>query len=641
MLIDQKLKITDFRHSISSLEDLIRQLQCQYFSNAIKPALYRSIFSNWARQTSLLQKVLNFIHYIEIPNNNAVSIELVLQYFIVKDRPISEIWLWISDREKMLSSHTELIQKVRTGQLSMPISNFPYIWILDHNYENIAHEAVRQNNLNLLRSLAFIRDAYQINQRNKEMNSPCHLAVLHENFDLLSILINSPNVDLAIGDINLRTPLHLLLYMNLQYTKKRNQISEKHVSSIVCHMLSQNSALFFLTDAQGYNPIDYALLLGSIAIVSSIFTHHLLPPIPDYTPYFYQALRLNQPSMVNYFTHLYLNCDAVIRHLNTEDIYGQLLSDIVCYCIRNNLLKSLVVLLSKKQFVCSIDCFTTGGNHSSQLPLHLAIDAMKYDGRMEPFRILDKFNVHVNAYSRVERYFPCFSFPEGLSLQSFLKYLREVDCGDPLCHDNFYSYASSLSFSVQNKSSSFNELVSNKDKENVDIFIVPQETHAIALFREIFVKNSAIKCYFPNKSRKYQAGETLEHASRGHIDILSYFCNSFFFQCNPIVTIILSSQSNTTRYPSWKPYNQHSSHYNDTEIPYGYHLLEYLLLHTPFIDLINIQEARSCLTPLAAACAVGNKCFIEVLCRHGARPYTKLNSSYLSNLDFLVDIYMI
>lgn len=623
MRISKKLEITDFSQTVTTFDNLIRQLQCYFFSRAIKPSLYRSLFSRWALQTLLLHKVLNFLHYIEIPNKDQESIYEILEYLAQNDRSIPEIWLWIGEHEKLSTVHSNIINTIRIGdEVSLSISNLPYLWILNENYENIAHEAVHINKIDLLRSLSLLRNADQINQRNIDMNSPCHLAILQEKFDLVTILTNSPNIDLTVRDKNHRTPLHLLLFLALQKARKTKQIVEKQISSILCHMLSRDNSLFFLTDCQGNTPIDYSLLLGSISVVSSIFSHHMIPPIQDITPYFYQSIRLNQPSLVNYFVHLYLNCDTVITLLNTQDVYGKVLSDILCFCIINNYLKSLLVLLSKKQFICSINSFTSScyrSNHT-QLPLHFAIDAMKFEGRMEPFRILNKFNAHLNSYTReVHKSTPCFSLQKPICLHSYLRYLRDIDYSDSFHHDNFFSYICSLPALHPNQYSLL-------------------EQNAISLLREIFSKNSAIKCYFPNKNRKYQAGEILERNQRENsIDLLSFFCNSFFFQCNPLVTLILSSQSNKTRYPPWIPYHQHSHTFTLNQIPFGYHLLEYLLLHTPFIELINIQESRSCLTPLAAACAVGNKFFIELLCRYHARPYMKLNASYLSKINIFIN----
>ena len=144
--------------------------------------------------------------------------------------------------------------------------------------------------------------------------------------------------------------------------------------------------------------------------------------------------------------------------------------------------------------------------------------------------------------------------------------------------------------------------------------------------------------YLTNKSRRYQATElwlrNLSNQQQNQQqENLKYFCGSLYYYCNPLVTLILSSQSIYTKHPPWRGYsNLHTSTYTRSNdyLFIGYNLLEYLLTHTPFNVLINYQESPTHLTPLAAACLKGNKYFIELLCRNGAIPHMKLNAYFMS-----------
>jgi hypothetical protein len=642
MLVEKKLDPKDLRQSINSLNTLLIRLQCKYFHSAIHPSFSRNVFGRWALQTSLLQKVLSFLHFIEIPNQNIVESMLsILQYLGDPQRILSDIWIWIGEHERISHSHENLLEDLKSND-NFAFSRLPlsHLWILDSNYENIAHQTIHFNRIECLKYLSSLPNASQINQRNHEMNSPCHLALLQGKYELVSLLINSPNIDLTVQDLNQRTPLHLLLTLCLQQQRKKIQLPEKRISFLVTSMLSRDSSLFFLRDSQGYRPFEYSIMLGSVLIVATIFSHHLLPPITDFSPYLHQSIRFNHPALVNYFVNLYLNCDHLITLLNTSDISGSTLAEILCYCLEKNYLKSMLVLLSKKQFICAINSFTPSPSpspslslflsslstedSSKRLPLHCAVDLMKFEGKMEPYRILDKFGVHVITYTsdttktpRLSRPLINPAAPDALSLIETLHTLHtslvKIDHSKLDRHDNIFSYLCAIY-------PRYPCLDTHQFKTI--------ERNSIDLLREIFCNRHphlrSLKCYITHKSRKYQAAEIWNEESLGSDSFLKYFCNSFSFQCNPIVTVILSSQSISPSHP------RSSSHQLEDRIFLGYHLLEYLLTHTPFIDLINAQEAWSQLTPLAAACVVGNRSFIELLCRHGARTDMKFNAHSLS-----------
>jgi hypothetical protein len=651
-----------YLHNSVSLDKFLIQLQSPFFQS-IAPFLYRCHFSRWALQTTLLKKVCNFLHLIDIPNLSKDSILSTLKYLGNDKLPIPEVWIWIGEHERILIEHQQLLNELQTKEdLMFPVSSLTYIWILTPQYENIAHEAIHFNQLHFLSSLCYLPNASQINQRNIDLNSPCHLAILQEKFEFVTVLINSPNIDLTVCDRNLRTPLHLLLFLSLQKIRMKIILFEKKVSTLILQILSRDPSLFFLVDCQGLHSLDYALMIGKIPILSSLFSHHLLPSILDYSPYLYQSLRFNQPPLVNYFVQLYLSCDTVVQLLNTSDLSGQILSDLLCYCIEKNHLKSLLVLLSKKQFVCAINSFTSSSFSLSSsssfnnrvdrhLPLHCAINAMKFNGRIEPFRILDKFGVHINVPVQEQREFQTSPSrpPASHSLMStFQAWLIQYDHSHYSSHDNIFSYLCAIQSSQSVHQTPSYSSSSSPTNHYSDLSLTdPQEMYfhhldsiernAIALLREVFVKNYSLKCYLTNTSRKYQAAERWERAteptpSSSSDRVLFYFWNSFSFQCNPLVTTILSSQSHTTRSPPWRVYQLHSSHLHQYERVrfLGYPLLDYLLTHTPFSELINAQEARSRLTPLAAACLSGNKTLIELLCRHGANRNMKLNAYHLS-----------
>jgi ankyrin repeat protein len=656
MLVSGEFNPQDLHRSVS-LNSFLIQLQSPYFK-AIPPSLYRCHFGRWALQTSLLNKTCNFLHLVDLPNLSKDSLQSTLDYLRDHDRLLPEIWLWIGEHESILVQHSRLLDELRLRDdgLVIPPSSLPYLWILDLNYENIAHEAIHLNRLRFLSSLAYLPHAFQINQRNIDLNSPCHLAIIQQKLDLALVLVNSPNIDLTVKDRNLRTPLHLLLFLSLQKIQKKVFLLEKNVATITLQIVSRDTSLFFLPDGQGHSPLDYALMIGKIPILSCLFSHHLLPPIADYSSYLYQSLRLNQPPLVNYFAQLYLNCDAVIKLLNTSDLSGQILSDLLCYCIQKNHLKSLLVLLSKKQFVCAVNSFTSGTSRllfgdrfslrdedkeaDKRLPLHYAVDAMKFCGRIDPFRILDKFGVHVNVATQEQRQ-P--NPPSGHSfIDLFQTWLVRYDHSRCSSHDNIFSYLCVIQSSPsvhQSSTCSSSELLSPPEERYFQ-HLHSVERNAITLLRELFFKNHSLRCYLTNTSRKYQSAERWERATESVPSerTLSFYWNSFSFQCNPLVTAVLSSQSQRTRLPPWQAYHRHTFHLNQLEVVrlIGYPLLDYLLTHTPFSELINAQEARSHLTPLAAACLAGNKSFIELLCRHGAQRNMKLNAYHLSESPILL-----
>jgi hypothetical protein len=87
-----------------------------------------------------------------------------------------------------------------------------------------------------------------------------------------------------------------------------------------------------------------------------------------------------------------------------------------------------------------------------------------------------------------------------------------------------------------------------------------------------------------------------------------YYFNNTKFSSNPITQSILSTQSDGGN---------------------ALHMLEYLLNHTPFIELVNMQDCFTGLNPLCAAVLIGSKASIEMLFNHGGDPSVYLNTSLL------------
>lgn len=654
MIIEDICALKNIHSTIDTVDDLIDRLKEKRF-NFNDVARCRHIFPRWGLQTILLQRVLRVLHFIEIPNLSEIELTSTVSYLTDNDHSLPEIWSWVSTRE----SFAQIIKViVESGQAFSDgeILNADRLWCLNEvSYENIVHSAVRHDNMKLVEVLVSMPCCVQIMQSNYLCQTPGHLAAAEWKLNLVSLLINCPHSDARPLDNNGRSVLGVLLYYCVQKLQRKVRVEMQllvHLARTILSKVEDRDLASFLLnlDATGRCLLHYAVATGDAQLIHVFLSRHEVVKPEDLGRHLRHAILFNSATVTDALANAYLRSDGSMTKSSTDGLFESDLAAYLCTAIAHNRCRSLLTLLSRQEFIASLNapqCYSTwifDESHKPQVysleqyPLQAAVDNVKYFANAECLRVLLKFEANVLLRLRDRRellrnrrslmfdrpYDAAQSERTYCDWTALYKYVTYESCA---AHDNIFSFAAAI-----------------VPPEDAVQSLEGIEAGAIDSIRHLLRSKPEVACYVPTACRRIQADEvswtiilpssldetsSIHSSTRNTGSSLDFFMDYALFSCSPIVTAILSSQSLVSR-RARRPYKQHSNSTMTSTSSYGCRLLEYLLIHTPFTALVNVQESVSGLTPLAAACVAGSVELIKVLVRLGAKPDTKFNACIIS-----------
>lgn len=653
--------LVDFHHSLSiidGVDELIDRLGEKGF-NYRDVTRCRHLFPRWSLQTILLQRVLFILHFIETPNSTEEELRSTIKYLTSQKNILPDIWNWAGIRE----SHVNQLRIKITSSIDFADASElspKFMWALDEDtYENIAHKAVRLDNLRLTKLLCSFQNCSQIMQRNYSCETACHLAISQWYLSHVTYFITCQSFHVDAVDNNGRSVLAHLLYVCVQRIRRKIQVECNMVAHLVDLLLScvdiSNWHHLFGADVCGLSAVSYAVATLNSQIIHAVLSKYELTKPIDLGILLRQAILFNNAATTDALAAAYLRSDSTMTRTVTGGQFETDLASHLSFAVTHNRSRSLLTLLSHREFITALNsslAHTTWMSMHSRLAicvhmnvytLQTAVESLKYFANAESLRVLLKFGVNVLARQQ-DRQSLCASrqmimvsqklTPTSLQftprILNWTKLFQECHFQLPSQHDNIFSFAAAIVRSVAS-SASLHQI----------------EAGAIDSLRYLLRSKPDAICHVPSISRRIQANEiawTPQEAPPGtsssleKLDIggnLDYFMDYALFSCSPIVTAVLSSQSTRNRrgHPGDViPYHTHSSRELDTPNTFGSSVVEHLLCHTPFKALIDSQESVSGLTPLAAACAAGSVGLVNLLLLHGAQPNMKINACITSKL---------
>ena len=126
----------------------------------------------------------------------------------------------------------------------------------DPNQNTPLHYAARKGYLHIIR--AIISKGGNINAQNNKKETPIITAILNDQFDAAIYLTDQKDINLGLGDMKKRSPMHHAVLKNNE--------------SLINHLLKKN-APFDLPDKDGNTPLILALKDSQQTIVQTLFSN--------------------------------------------------------------------------------------------------------------------------------------------------------------------------------------------------------------------------------------------------------------------------------------------------------------------------------------------------------------------------------
>jgi hypothetical protein len=383
----------------------------------------------------------------------------------------------------------------------------------------------------------------------------------------------------------------------------------------------------------------------------------------DWSRYLHRAILCNKASSVMAIASRLLRSQSVL--VVDHDQYTVMLGGFLSFAVESHCSTALMALLTFKEFVRAVNTAESmgrgeGGGAAGVLPLPPLLAAVAqcqlHDGGrgMDMLRVLLKFGA--NPLIKPPHSFFSFAPPPTPTSDSDLG--SSDWCSARLCalvvHD--FVSAGSHPHSHPHRTCSHDNVFSFLASQCLARTPLPGGSIGRAgnvldsssgpdVLRTLLLTTRHACCFVPAFTRRAQADEVFistPSSSSGHADndvrtdgdtptTLHYFFDYACFFRNPLISLLLTlglkaqrlNQLHNPEYLRFHPFRLPQAATSNNK---SIQLLEYLLQHTPFANLIDIQEGYSGLTPLAAACWAGNTPAVELLLRRGANPWTPMNA---------------
>jgi ankyrin repeat protein len=536
-----------------------------------------SMFPKLRCYRKYFNRVISIYHFMLAPNLNRCDLQKVIDELRSPDLTIGEIRSWLHKYEIQLNNFKSYLSFPEN--IDIVIKCVDFIWILDDDYENILHHSVKMDNTSMIRYLCSI-NSENINQSNRMNYTAAHFSADLLYIHHLHIFVGVKCFDPTIIDFNGNTFLMTLLKRIFQ--KKRLELCLQ-VIQIIKKIEEHHNLLFSVEDNNGFNVVDYAVAIGDCRLVELLLQRTPSKDIEsNLTRYFKQAIILNNSGMVSLFLPRVLARDMSPSSPSSPSSSSY---QYLHFAISVNAICSLDTLLSNEYFVLALNAIDRSGNNA----LKTTLDLSSRQGLSLDFlrRILTR---GANPFSK---WIP-------------LKDREDQDAALLKC-GCFYDVSVHQKYVVAD-----------------NIFTAAASCHNTDFLRVLLLQKSKnSSCCVPFSTTVLQCKQKISASHLGLItDSLSSRSLHFYFDCvslssNPLAHCLLLPAGDSQQLLTTKSKT-----------------LEYLLFHTPFVDLINMQDNTG-LTPLALTCATLNISALCVLLNSGVNPMTYLNSSFICKLSIL------
>ena len=643
----------------------------------------------YALNKKLFHRVLKALHYVTYPNaSNVEEWETTLKSLFHLNMKVGEVWCWLGQEEAKHFNSLKL-EEYSSRALALPThfaassqdssvsSSLKNLWSVEvDTYKNIFHYAVEEDDLPLIRRLCAGVSRSHINQTDVTEQTSLHLAASSELWRLhhLLVLVQHPEVNYFVLNRDSRTFIHCLLMSVSRRLRRNKYIDDQLLHQILALCLDTDPELksvsdrgsgrgirlALMKDSCGYDLLDYAIMSRVASVTSQVAgvlanattsgkneqcssasTIDLCSRLDiedeiDWSRYLKRAILCNRASIVIAIAEPFLSSHNVL--LVDHDAYMTILSKILVFTVENSCQTALMALLTCKEFVRAINVteeLNCAINDRTQLlsPLMSAICRCKQHGGEKNYdilRILLKFGANPLLKPPHDLNVSCFHSPDSdrfAWLTSLL--VCDYQAGAAYRHDNVYSLLVSQSMTAAGVAD---------------------------VLRALLLTTRHAACFVPSFTRRAQADEVavtspssdnLSFLSGRDVDatnsynkctVLHFFFDYACFYRNPLVTVLLtdglvSARRNLLHNTDYLRFHPFRLLPKPTVASERLKILEYLINHTPFVNLLDTQEGYSGLTPLSCACWTGNAHAVRTLLRFGANPWIKINATVTNSVS--------
>ena len=258
--------------SKNSLQYLILQLrQKSYYL----PIIWNNFFRQRGLHSHLRRRIYEILHYYTVPSASESELLDILNSITDEMFLPTRLWAWIGSWEEPCLA---LIDCYRNNDLhtiaAAMHSESSQIWcIFDKNeYYNIAHKAIFDDRLDvtlILSRTTTKKGREGFNQGDIIGDRPAHLAARLGRLNHLKFLVNCENIDLMLKNHSGRNPIHILLTKLLRKST-RSDLRLSDVSAIVQDAITAVPALIIDQDRDGWSAADFAVAISDVRLLSII-----------------------------------------------------------------------------------------------------------------------------------------------------------------------------------------------------------------------------------------------------------------------------------------------------------------------------------------------------------------------------------